>query len=74
MNRQLFAGANAVLRIPDNFEPDFRRPQVLASALRHPRKLAARFWLELRREPDLQRLRASRMRAAGIAAALQEPG
>jgi len=74
VNRQLFAGVNAVVRIGGDFQPDFRRASMITAALGHLRKLAARPWPDLRWQTNRQSLRACGMRALVLAAPLQKSG
>ena len=72
MNRKLLASENAIVRIANDPEPNFRRARMFAAPLRHQRELAASFWPKFGRQPRIERLRARRMRALGIPAPLQE--
>jgi len=52
VNGQLFAGMNAVVQIGNHFQPDLGGARVFAAALGHQRKLAARPWTKLGRQPN----------------------
>jgi hypothetical protein len=72
MDGQLFAGVHAVLRIANDFLPDFRGTRVFAAAFGHQREIPAGFRTEFGRQPRFQSLRTRGMRALGLAATLQE--
>jgi hypothetical protein len=72
MDGQLFARVYAVLRIANDFLPDFRGTGVFAAALGHQSEIAAGLWTEFGRQSRLQSLRTRGMRALGLAATLQE--
>ena len=72
MNRKLLASKNAIVRIANDFLPDFRRPRVLPAPLRHKRQLPASLRPKLGWQPRIDRPRASRMRALEFPAPLQE--
>jgi hypothetical protein len=56
INGQLFAGVNAVVRIGDDFQPDFGGACVFAAAFGHQRKLAPRPGTEFRRKANRESL------------------
>jgi hypothetical protein len=69
---QLFAGVHAVLRIANNFLPDFGGAGMLAASLGHQREIAACLRAEFGRQPRIQRLRARGMCPLGVAASLKK--
>jgi hypothetical protein len=66
----LFAGVNAVVWIGNNLQPNLGGLSVVAAALGHLRKLAARSGAEFRGQSNRQGLRASGVRAIVFAAPL----
>jgi hypothetical protein len=62
----------AVVQIGNDFQPDLGGARVFAAALGHQRKLAARLRAQFRRQPNLQSLRASGMRAIVLPPAVEK--
>ena len=69
---QLFASINAILRIADDFLPEFRRARMFAAPLRHQREIAPRLRTEFGGKSGVERLRARGLRALRFAALLQK--
>ena len=73
MDRQLFAGINAILRVSDEFLPDLGGSGVLAATFCHEGQIATRLGAKFGRQPGVERLCARGMRALGISAMLEKP-
>jgi hypothetical protein len=72
VNGQLFASLNAILRIHDDFLPDFGCPCVLAAAFGHQRQFALRLRPNFGGQTNRQCLCAGPLRPASFSSALQK--
>jgi len=72
VNRQLFAGMNAIVWIGDKVQPNLGGARVFAAPLGHLCQLAARLRPDFLRQPYRQCLRARGVRAIVLPAALQK--
>jgi len=68
----LFASVHSILRIANDFLPDFRGTRVFAAALGHQSEIAASLRTEFGRQSRIQSLRTRGMRALRVPAPLQK--